>query len=113
MGIFDRLFKNKKEIKDEENKQVKDTDRAKKKFNDIQSSSIPKNTDTDYYDVLYSEDYTGKKRTNRLQTPPRTEWENVSTVENKIDRLYSSNGQKSKGSVDIEKKIDKILKEKL
>ena len=61
---------------------------------------------TEYNETLYSSDFGISSST----TPPRKEWEHVSIVEEKIDKLYREPSKNEKRK--IEKKIDRLLTKK-
>mgnify|MGYP000141375506 FL=1 len=59
----------------------------------------------EYKETLYSADSGVTSST----IPPRKEWEHVSVVEEKIDKMYRLPSKKEK---DIERKIDRLLSKK-
>jgi len=66
--------------------------------------------EAEYQENLYSVDYKGERTP--LRTVPRREWTNVSSVEEKIDKL-SVIKRKTKGKTpDVDEKIDRLLAKK-
>jgi len=60
----------------------------------------------EYKETLYSSDFGLPSST----TPPRKEWEHISMVEEKIDKMYQEPSKDEKRR--IERKIDRLLAKK-
>lgn len=58
----------------------------------------------EYKETLYSTDFVASP------TPPRKEWEHISVVEEKIDKMYRETPKSEKKKMD--RKIDKLLSKK-
>lgn len=60
----------------------------------------------EYHEILYSKDSPAEIISPR--TPPRREWEHISSIEEKIDKLDQQTHSEEE-ITDIEKKIDELL----
>ncbi|RLF26008.1 MAG: hypothetical protein DRN01_05660 [Thermoplasmata archaeon] len=108
MGFLDRFRKTKEQTE----KQVNEKTDQK---TTVETKTTVENTGhikAEYHEVLYSQDYTGKRKTQFSPAPPRREWENISNVEKKIDRLSAEGKKKALSAVAVEKKVDRLLSTK-
>jgi len=67
----------------------------------------PSKSMVEYRETLYSKD-TPPSQILPPKAPPRREWEHISSIEEKIDRL-NQQSISEKDVAEIEKKVDKIL----
>jgi len=67
----------------------------------------PSKSMVEYHETLYSKD-TSPSQISPPKAPPRREWEHISSIEEKIDRL-NQQSISEKDITEIEKKVDKIL----
>lgn len=67
----------------------------------------PSKSMVEYHETLYSKD-TSPSQILPPKAPPRREWEHISSIEEKIDRL-NQQSISEKDITEIEKKVDKIL----
>lgn len=108
MGLLDwfRKTKEKKEQQMEKKSETSDTRRKP-------VGEQPQNTSAEYYEVLYTQDYTGRRKLHVSPIPPRREWENIASVEKRIDGLMVESKKKTISAAAIEKKVDSILARKV
>lgn len=107
MGFLDRFRKTRSE------QQVKEKNGRKTVEKTKTATGNTGHVKAEYHEILYSQGYTGKRKIHVSPAPPRREWENITNVEKKIDKLIIEEKKKAVSAAAVEKKVDRLLSTKL